>query len=166
MTTMHRYLQLMEEEHCYAGLFAVVAIAPLPLLRWPLCCCCNGAIAIVAQVPLPLLCQHCCPCCAAIVTFLHWHCHPLCHASVVTHFILLVLWLSLQWCCYCCADFFIFVALASLPLLRWHCCHLSTGIVTLIVLELLSDPVPQHTTISHRKMGWGRRGGRQQRGRL
>jgi hypothetical protein len=59
MAMMHPALQQVEEEHCCAGLFAIVAMA-LSLL---LCC----LFAITAMVLSPLLRRHLCCHCAGVV---------------------------------------------------------------------------------------------------
>jgi hypothetical protein len=137
MTTMHCTLQLVEEEQCRADLFDFVAMAPLPILHWPLSDCCNGAIAVVVQAPLQLLHRCCHPCCTDVVAIvalvllssLRWPCHIIVLASSPT--------LSC-WHCPCCCNGAIAVAQKDfLSLLRWHCLHHRAGILAIVALALL-----------------------------
>ncbi len=132
---------------CCTGIFAliVVAMAPLPLLRWHCCPYCATAVVALALMPLlhwwsPRCCGYTgivvtlaslphCSCAgiaivvaSALLSLLHWHLCPCCSAMAL--FPLLHR--------HCCAS--IVIALVPLPLLRWlgPCPCSCTGIVAVV----------------------------------
>ncbi len=111
-------------------------LALLPLMRRPLCQCCDGnccschhgVVTIVnAQASSPLLNQRCCPCCLLS----SWSCPPRCNGVVAVN--------AQGFCCCCHCNccphdagiVTIVDAQMSLPLLRWCHCPCINGIVAL-----------------------------------
>jgi hypothetical protein len=90
MTKMRCASQLVEKEHCCAGLFAVVAMAPLLSLCWSFCHCCNGALSIVVLASWSSLHWHCCHWCTGIVAIVVLALSH-CHTGIITHFVALAL---------------------------------------------------------------------------
>jgi hypothetical protein len=104
-----------------AGLFAIIAMALLPLLPRRFCNLCASIDALVALALLLLLRWRCCHCCSGNITSLRWHHHPLCHASFVPVVAMVPLPLH-SFFCLCCTGVISIVALATLLWLCWHCC--------------------------------------------
>ncbi len=109
----------------------------LSLQSWRLCQRCAGVFARIALAPLPALCWCCCPCCAGVTASIVltslpstcW-CHCLCRAGVIA----LVVLASAHW--QCCSRHIVIAELASLPVLCWHPCKHRAGIVTIVALAL------------------------------
>ena len=123
----------------------IVALVSLLLFSWCLCLHCTGIFAVLVLGSLPLLRCHLCPpcacwclhcCCAGIVTLIAMASLPLLHWRLCQSFALVSITL---------------IALASSPLFCWHChpkptllwwlFHCSTGVVTIVVLFVLINSI-------------------------
>jgi hypothetical protein len=139
-------LGLQRSGQCRAGVFAGVALASLPALRWRHCQHCVVVAASIALALLPLLHRHLCPCHAGVVALvlpalppaLSWCLCPsrtdVCPIamSLVT---LCQVWLvMLVIIMHHCAGVFILVALVLSPMLHLQCRQPCAGLFALVTL--------------------------------
>ncbi len=111
--------------HCQAGVVALVLMMLLPsLMRRHLCHCHNGIVVLIALAPLSTLHRSCPPCCTGIIVLIALTSFPS-HCMGVATIITPALLHPSSWCV--CA-----VVLVLLHWLYWHCFPWCTGISTLV----------------------------------
>ncbi len=146
-------------QHC-TGIFALVALVPLPLSRWRHRLCCADVVALVAPAAililmrqrrdvLPLLWHlRCCHAGTfvniawALSPLLRWRPHRRCPGAVtIITVVALVSLRSWRWrhChhCHCGAGVIVVLALVPLPMPLGHCCHCNAGDIADVALALL-----------------------------